>query len=278
MKNLFTLFISCVLSFGLFAQTPVTFHDYSAVTLSGDTVNLSQYYGKKIMVVNCASFCQYTPQYAPLQQLYDQYHQYNFEILGFPSDDFLNQGGTDSEIIHTCSTYGVTFPIMNKIHVSAALYGNAVDPVFQWLEKSSLNGVSNATVTWNFNKFLVDEAGHWVRYLDSPVDPLDTAITNWIMSPSVVSGISSLSLDNAIELKSANPTASSIDFVIKNSEAEHYNIKIFSEQGQYIGTIYDGIAAAQNVSYSTSNLASGLYFISVRSNDAQKTFRCSVLR
>src|SRR6185295_6696560 len=134
MKILFTLLTVLSAIVGVSGQAALSFHDYSAVTMSGDTISMSQYYGKKVMVVNCASFCSYTPQYTPLEQLYEQYQiPYHFEIIGFPSDDFF-QAGTDSDIIHTCQDYGVTFPITEKIHVSAALHGNAVAPVYQWLE------------------------------------------------------------------------------------------------------------------------------------------------
>lgn len=231
------------------------------------------------MVVNVASFCTYTPQYAPLQQLYDSCKQYGFEIIGFPSDDFLNQGGTDSQIIHTCNSYGVTFLIMSSVHVSAANWGSSVTPPFQWLEKASLNGVSDATVGWNFNKFLIDEAGHWVRHYDSPVSPLDTSIINWIRSPSVVSSVPSINVTDMIELKSANPTNTSIDFVVKSPETQHYNIRIYSSQGQLINTIFDGPAvSSQNINYPVSSLSSGLYLITVQSKGSQKTFRYSVLK
>lgn len=164
---------------GLQAQTK-TLYDYSCQTLDNQTISLGQYAGKKLMVVNVASYCVYTPEYTPLEQLYEQYKKYNFLIIGFPSDDFDNQGGTDSEIISTCHSYDVTFAIMQEIHVATG----DIAPVYQWLETDSLNGVSNATITWNFNKFLIDRQGHWVQWYDSPVSPLDTSITNWIIQDS----------------------------------------------------------------------------------------------
>jgi glutathione peroxidase len=273
MKKLSTLLGTCILSFSLFAQV-TSFHSLSAVTMAGDTVSMSQYYGKKVMVVNCASFCSYTPQYTPLQQLYTDYQSYGFEIVGFPSDDFLNQGGTDSQIINTCHDYGVTFPIMDKIHVATG----SIDPVFQWLEHSSLNGVSNASVTWNFNKFLIDEAGHWVRHYTQNTDPMDTAIINWILSPSVVSSAPTLNLDDVIELKSANPSASQVDFAVKNQEPQHYTIRMYSNDGKLISTLFDGTAANQTISGSVASLSTGLYFINIQSRDSQMTLRYAVVR
>jgi glutathione peroxidase len=273
MKILSTLFVLCLLSYSSFAQTH-TFHEYSALNMAGDTVSMSQYYGKKVMVVNCASFCSYTPQYTPLQQLYTQYQSYGFEIIGFPSDDFFNQGGTDSQIINTCHDYGVTFPIMDKIHVATG----SIAPVFQWLEQSSLNGVSNATVTWNFNKFLVDEAGHWVRHYTQNTDPMDTAIINWILSPSVVSSAPSLSMDEQIELKSTNPASSQIELVVKSTEPQRYNIGLYAADGKLVNTIFEGTAANQNITYSVSSLPSGIYFIKIQSGERQKSIRYAVVR
>lgn len=171
----------------LFAQSP-NFHSYSAATIEGDTISMGQFYGKKILVVNTASYCGFTPQFADLEQLYTQYSQYNFLILGFPCNDFNNQDPhADSTIADFChSNYNVTFQMMSKVHTVSG----DTSAIYKWLQRADLNGVQNATVTWNFNKFLIDEAGNWVRHFESATNPLDTAITNWILSPSVLpSGI-----------------------------------------------------------------------------------------
>src|SRR5579872_6489556 len=149
MKNLFTFFSVCLLYSAASAQTASAFYSFSDPDINGDTISMSQFTGQKLMVINCASFCAYTPEYAPLEQLYNEYHQYNFTIIGFPSNDFFNQGGTDSQIITTCNHYNVSFPIMGLVHVATS----PVDPLFQWLTEKTLNGDSNSTVTWNFNKW-----------------------------------------------------------------------------------------------------------------------------
>ena len=180
MKKLITLLfliVNCQLSIiNCAAQGVTNFHSLSAVavnvhttivgvdtttTYTEDTISFSQFYGKKVMVVNTASFCQFTPEFTQLEQLYTQYHQYNFEILGFPCNDFNSQDPhNDSTIIHFCTTgYGVTFQMMSKIF---CVTGDT-SPVYKWLQRANLNGVSDAHVGWNFNKFLIDEAGHWVR-------------------------------------------------------------------------------------------------------------------
>ncbi|MES2619419.1 MAG: T9SS type A sorting domain-containing protein [Bacteroidota bacterium] len=279
MKKLFTLFAVCFAFFNSSAQAMQTFHDFSAVNFyTGDTIHMSQFYGKKVMVVNVASLCSYTPQYTPLQELYDLYNQsHNFEIIGFLSNDFGNQAGTDSQIVNTCQDYGITFLITEEVHVSALLHGNNVAPVYQWLEKSSLNGVSNATVSWNFNKFLIDEAGHWVAHYGEGTDPKAPAIVNWILSPSVISSLPDVNTDELFEVR-PNPANSCVDCVLKNSNPEHYTIKVYSNQGQHIQTIFDGLASAQNISYPVTSLPAGLYFITVQNKVAQKTFRYSVVK
>lgn len=274
MKKLFTFFTLC--SAVLSSNSQATFHDYTAISMSGDTLNMSQYYGKKVMIVNVAAHCGYTPQFAPLQQLYTDYQQYNFEIIGFPTDDFF-QAGSDSEIVAVCEDYGITFPLTEQIHVSASSWGNAVHPVYQWLEKSSLNGVSNATVDWNFHKFLVDEAGHWVAHYYQTTQPNNAAIINWIMSPSVISSVPSVNTGDLFDVKS-NVANSCIDCTLKNAEPQHYSIKIYSSQGQLVQTIFEGFSVAQNISYPVSSLAQGVYFINVQTKNAQKTFRYSVVK
>lgn len=157
-------------------------HSLTAVTITGDTVSLSQYRGKKLLIVNTASYCGYTPQFTDLQALYEKYKDHNFEIIGFPSNDFGKQDpGTDEEILHFCSSnYGVTFPMMSKVGI---IKGDT-SPVYKWLQRRELNGVSDAEVKWNFNKFLIDEEGRWVAHYGSKVKPLDTLITGWITGSS----------------------------------------------------------------------------------------------
>jgi len=269
MKNTYTAIIFILSVFIASAQT-TSFHDYSVLNMAGDTVSLSQYYGKKVMVVNVASFCSYTPQYNPLQQLYNDYAQYNFEIIGFPTDDFLNQGGSDSEIVNTCNNYGVTFPIMEKIHVT----GSNIAPIYQWLTQSSLNGVANATVSWNFNKFLIDEAGHWVRHYTQSTQPDDPAITSWIVdSASVVSSLKETQLEDFIEMKSSNP-GTAIEFSLKNSVAQNININLYNSQGQLIQNIFTGIADNnRTITSDVSSLASGIYLVRISCKGIQQTVK-----
>jgi len=276
MKNVYACAIALLSVFILKAQSILTFHDYSALNMAGDTVYMSQYYGKKVMVVNVASFCAYTPQYTPLQEVYAAYSQaYNFEIIGFPSDDFANQGGNDSDIVQTCNNYGVTFPIMDKVHVAS---GN-IAPVFQWLEQASLNGVANATVTWNFNKFLIDEAGHWVRHYTQATQPDDSAIIHWIVdTPSVVSGIRETLTKDFIEMKSANP-GRSIDFALKKTDNQKLEINLFNAEGRWIRNIFTGVADERKmITSDVSELSAGVYLVRVSGNKIEQTLKYVVVK
>ena len=160
-------------------QTPiVSFYDLTATGLDGQPVALSQYKGRKIMVVNTASECGYTPQYKQLQELYTAYKDSGFVVLGFPSNDFGGQEpGSSAEIAGFCEkNYGVTFPMMAKVDIK----GDNPHPVYQWLTQKSKNGFDDFKVKWNFNKFLIDEEGRLVMYLPSGKDPMCDEVLNWL--------------------------------------------------------------------------------------------------
>ena len=275
-SKIFTLIVFSFLTLSLKAQSTLTFHDYSAVTITGDTINMSQYWGKKLLIVNTASFCAYTPQFADLENLYNQYHQYNFEIIGFPCNDFGSQDPHDDSTINQfCTgTYGVTFQMMSKI----AIIAGDTSPIYKWLQRADLNGVSDAHVAWNFNKFCIDEAGHWVAHYLSPVLPTDTAITNWIMSPSVIASTKIVSpVENVIQLTSPNPTNSTIDFNVANMNGSKISINLFSAEGKLIATIYSGSDRnLQHISYNACDLSAGLYFINANVDGVNKSFKVAI--
>ncbi len=151
-----------------------SFHALRSAGLSGDEFSFSQLKGKRILIVNTASECGYTPQYAQLQELYDTYKEKGFVVVGFPSNDFGGQEpGTNEEIGAFCQkNYGVSFPMMAKTSV----LGEGKHPVYVWLTEKKENGKQDVTVSWNFNKFLIDESGQWVAYYPSNVSPLDDEI------------------------------------------------------------------------------------------------------
>lgn len=130
------------------------------------------------MVVNTASKCGLTPQYEILEKIYRQYKGRNFIIIGFPANNFMNQEpGSNAEIIDFCTqNYGVSFPMMAKISVK----GSDIHPLYKWLTKKSENGVVDADVTWNFQKFLIDEEGRVVKSISPREKPDSDEIINWI--------------------------------------------------------------------------------------------------
>ncbi len=279
MKKNISILLICILSANAYSQGALTFHDYSAVTIIGDTINLSQYYGKKVLVVNTASYCGYTPQFTDLEALYNQYHQYNFEIIGFPCNDFNGQDPHDDSTINQFCTgvYGVTFQMMSKIATISA----DTAPVYKWLQRQDLNGVADAHVSWNFNKFCIDEAGHWIAHHSQSIVPLDPIITNWIMSPSVVASVHSIpsDADDLIQLTTINSDNTSISLIINNQDAQKINIKIYSADGKFINTIYSGNSTPnQLISYQLSMLSSGIYFIKAETGASQKTIKYAVVK
>ena len=276
MKRIFTLALFISLYAGAQAQVVQSFYDFSWPDIIGDTISMSQYAGQKVLVVNCASYCGYTPQYTPLKDLQAQYSRYNFTVIGYPSNDFANQGGTDSAIIATCHGYQVNFPIMSPV----AIVTGDTAPLYKWLQRRDLNGVSNAHVTWNFNKFLIDRQGHWVRWFDSPVSPLDTAITNWIIEDSATvhpTGIQNILADDFISIKSENPAAANVAFQLNGNSGERVDINLFSADGKLVAAIYNGSASAnQQINYSVATLANGIYLVKAQSALGQKTLKLLV--
>jgi glutathione peroxidase len=149
-------------------------HDFKIQKLNSDEqIDLSDFKGKKILFVNVASKCGFTPQYEDLQKFYEQY-QDQLVVIGFPCNQFGGQeSGSEVQIAEFCSkNYGVTFPVTTKINVK----GKEQHPIYKWLTEKELNGVDNYRVSWNFNKFLVDENGKLLGHFGSGVNPFDEKI------------------------------------------------------------------------------------------------------
>ena len=155
-----------------------SFHDFTVETITGEEISLADFKGKKVMVVNTASKCGLTPQYELLEKLYRDYQNRNFVIIGFPANNFLNQEpGTNEEILEFCSeNYGVTFPMMAKVSVK----GKDIHPLYQWLTSKDENGALNSKVTWNFQKFLINEDGQVEKSFSPRTSPYDDEIIRWI--------------------------------------------------------------------------------------------------
>lgn len=170
--NIFILFLAGM------SSGQQSFHDFTVKDIGGNDFDLAYLKGKKVLVVNTASKCGLTPQYEQLQALYETYGGEEFVIIGFPANNFLNQEpGSNKEIATFCQeNYGVTFPMMAKISVK----GDDMHPLYQWLTQKSKNGKMDSQVSWNFQKYLIDEEGNLVDMVKPKVKPNDERIVKWI--------------------------------------------------------------------------------------------------
>lgn len=176
MKHLLLMAIVTILSSATLSTDP-SIHRFKVKSIEGATIDFSAFKGKKILIVNTASECGYTPQYEDLQKLYDQYKN-KLVIVGFPANNFGGQEpGSDTEIRAFCKArYGVSFPLASKVSVK----GSDMAPIYKWLTSKSENGVLDATIGWNFNKFLLDENGKLLAYFPSKVKPMSDEILQYL--------------------------------------------------------------------------------------------------
>lgn len=153
-------------------------YDFTVKDIDGKDQKLEQYKGKAIMIVNVASRCGYTPQYAGLQKIYQQYRDKGLVILGFPANNFLGQEpGSNEEIKQFCSVnYQVTFPMFSKISVK----GKDIAPLYKYLTEKETNPEFAGDISWNFNKFLIDRQGKIVARFGSRTTPEDAEVVRAI--------------------------------------------------------------------------------------------------
>jgi glutathione peroxidase len=169
-----------ILTLTLLTIMTTSLHDFSVRSIDGTTVDLSGYKGKVVLVVNVASFCGHTKQYAPLEKLYRTYKDKGLVILGFPANDFgAQEPGTDEEIKTFCtSKYDVTFPMFSKVVVK----GSAKAPLFEFLTSGGGNPSLAGEIDWNFEKFLLGKDGSLVARFGSRVDPSSNEVISAIES------------------------------------------------------------------------------------------------
>ena len=148
-------------------------YDFKVKTIDGEDKSLADYKGQVILIVNTASRCGFTHQYAGLEELYERYKAKGFVILAFPSNDFMGQEpGDNSEIKKFCALkFKTSFPLFSKIKVKGA----AMEPLYQYLTTGS---GFNGDISWNFNKFLVDRQGQVIARFGSTTEPLDPSLEN----------------------------------------------------------------------------------------------------
>ncbi|AYA35793.1 glutathione peroxidase [Hymenobacter oligotrophus] len=166
------------------AETPATaaargtVYDFTVTDINGKPVQLSQYKGKKLLIVNTASECGYTPQYKELEELYKK-HSDRVTVLGFPANNFGGQEpGSNEQIAAFCEkNYGVTFPLFGKVSVK----GDDTAPLYQFLSDKSKNGYTDEKPTWNFCKYLINEQGQVVGFYPSKVKPMSEELVSAIL-------------------------------------------------------------------------------------------------
>ncbi len=144
-------------------------YDFKATNMRGEEVSLDQYEGKTLLIVNTASKCGLTPQFSGLQELYEKFKDQNFEILGFPSNQFANQDpGSNEEISEFCQlNYGVSFPMFEKINVN----GTDAHPLFKYLSEQAPGILGSKAIKWNFTKFLISPDGTPVKRYSPQTTP-----------------------------------------------------------------------------------------------------------
>ena len=167
------LFLGSAVSFSTVQSQTRSIYDFKVEGLNGDTIDFAAFKGKKILIVNTASKCGFTPQYEGLEKLYETYKD-KLVIIGFPANNFFSQEpGSNETISEFCrKNYGVSFPMAAKISVK----GKSIAPIYQWLCNKEENGVMNAKISWNFNKFLLDENGKLLSHFKSAVKPMSEEI------------------------------------------------------------------------------------------------------
>ena len=155
-------------------------HQFKVKDIEGNNYDFATLKGKKVMIVNTASECGLTPQYAQLQELYTTFKDKNFVIIGFPANNFGSQEpGSNATIATFCSkNYGVTFPMMEKISVK----GDNMSALYQFLTQKSKNGLQDNEVKWNFQKYLINSDGFLEKVIAPTTSPTDIEIINWVKS------------------------------------------------------------------------------------------------
>ncbi|THD66376.1 glutathione peroxidase [Robertkochia marina] len=147
----------------------MTFYDFEAKTISGEPLNMEQFKGKTVIVVNTASKCGFTPQYAGLEKLYQKYKDEGLVVLGFPCNQFGKQeSGSSEEIKEFCElNYGVSFPMFDKVRVN----GVNAHPLFKYLKSHLSGGLFGSRIKWNFTKFIIDKKGKPIKRFSPTTKP-----------------------------------------------------------------------------------------------------------
>lgn len=177
-NNMKTILITVLLLMTSAFQTTKTVYDFTVTDIEGKSISLANYKGKVLLIVNVASLCGNTPQYKEIQALYTKYKSKGLVVLGFPANNFMGQEpGSNKEIKEFCSKeYAVTFPMFSKISVK----GKDIAPIYSYLTQKSQNGVLDAPVKWNFQKFVVSKSGKVITSVSPSTSVNDNSVISTI--------------------------------------------------------------------------------------------------
>ena len=177
LKKLKLLLMCSLFSCGSTTNAQESVYDIKINSITGEEIDLHDFEGKKILFVNVASDCGFTKQYKGLEELHQLYKE-GLVIVGLPCNQFGGQeSGSEEEIVQFCElNYGVTFLLTEKIE----LKGERIHPLYKWLCTKEINGKSNSTVKWNFQKYLLDEKGEFVDYFYSTTKPMSSKIIDYL--------------------------------------------------------------------------------------------------
>jgi len=250
-----TLIIMLIVVITININAEENFYDLKAVKNGGDTLYFSELKGKKLMIVNTASYCGYTNQYKDLQTLYEEYGGEHFEIVAFPANNFMNQEpGSDDDIKKFCEdNYGVTFTLMSKISVK----GEDIHPVYQWLTQKSKNGKQDSEVKWNFQKYLITENGELFNVLTTQTNPINPLVKSWLEEPV---SVDEFNLNKKFTVF-PNPAKDFIEIMTEGDIAVSSKIIIYNSLGECL--IHEQIDG--NTRINIDSFYAGLYFVKIGS-------------
>ncbi len=176
--KLFLILLSVLAIFTVNAQQSTSIYDYKLTDINGNTFDMSELKGKKVLLVNTATQCGFTPQFSEMEKLYENYKDKNFVVVAIPSNDFGNkEPGSNEEIKNYVEKhYDVSFPVMAKTSVT----GNDENPLYKWLTSKDLNGEMDTKVAWNYQKYMIDEDGKIVGIVEPKESPSSEKVINWL--------------------------------------------------------------------------------------------------
>ncbi len=176
-KLFFILLFGITIATTVNAQKSNSIYDYKLTDINGNTFDMSELKGKKVLLVNTATQCGFSTQDKDMEKLYNDYKDKNFVVVAIPSNDFGNkEPGSNEEIKSYVKEHNLKFPVMAKTDVT----GNKEEPLYKWLTSKDLNGVMDTKVAWNYQKYMIDENGKLVGVVESKESPTSDKVINWI--------------------------------------------------------------------------------------------------